>query len=1001
LVADASFLHLTPDATSPVCPRCGAPLPVDRPEGLCPACLLARANEPLSAGSSGPSGPAEPRLAAGQRFGPYRIDRLLGRGGMGEVYEAVHLDQNRRVALKILGQRLADPADRARFLHEGQLAASISDPHVVYVYDSDEIDGVPVIAMELLPGGTLKDRVLRDGPLRIADATAAIRQVLAGLEAARAAGILHRDVKPSNCFVGADGTVKIGDFGLSISTLGRDAGAATGRTFHGTPQFAAPEQRRGEAIDARADIYAVGATLYYLLTGRPPTDIPAWHAGTNETGARPSVDFAGIPRPLAAVIRRSMTDDPAMRFPSYEAFDRALRKFDAPSCVPAPLNRRFVAGAMDSLLLGLLLTPTWLHDAMTTLRTGEVSDSLREHTWIRLCLGIVLRFAYYTALEGHSNASLGKRVLGLRVLGRDYRTIGVGRAAVRTLVYDLPAWIGYAPLLVLQVSRPDWQLDHKALSALLGMLPLLAWGMEFSTARRRNGFAGLHDLAADARVVRAAPDAAVTTNALHPDPMSHTAASTETVGPFSIARSLGRTETGELLSAFDPTLRRWIWIHRLPSDAPAVPIRLRDTGRSAPVHWLAGERGAAAWDAYEAVDGEPLRRHLSTGQPWSLVRVWLLDLTRDFDAGLRDDSWFAFSLDHVWISRQHQLRILPFAVGSTAPEPAGAPMGFDRLRALVLEILGLAGARNPLPLPAQEIQHDLSAGVLTDAPSLVAALTGASARDRVTSGRRVASIALCGAIPALFALTGALVMPYIAPLAAPTDDLLFAMERLMAIESYPRFASPREHDALEIYIVGRWGSAMGDDAFWRRELAPPRRAPFKPAQANAALESRGRRLLAERPHVSPAELAAASSQLASFLNQMNGRRDMLTNTSRWGIFVGTGVVTLLPGPFLGTFWALVLRGGFFLRLLGIAVVTRDGRPAARWRTLWRAIVAWWLAPGLGGVAALIAGATHHYGVAIAIGISIPVVFLAGAIWAALTPERGPQDRLAGTWLVAR
>ena len=98
-------------------------------------------------------------LEAGQRFGSYRIERLLGRGGMGEVYEAEHLEHGRRIALKVLSQGLSDATDRARFLREGQLAAAVSHPHIVYIYGSEEIAGMPVIAMELLQGGTLKDRI--------------------------------------------------------------------------------------------------------------------------------------------------------------------------------------------------------------------------------------------------------------------------------------------------------------------------------------------------------------------------------------------------------------------------------------------------------------------------------------------------------------------------------------------------------------------------------------------------------------------------------------------------------------------------------------------------------------------------------------------------------------------------------------------------------------------------------------------------------------------------
>jgi serine/threonine protein kinase len=192
------------------------------------------------------------RLSAahdGQSWGPYRIGRLLGRGGMGEVHEAEHVDSGRRIALKVLQERLQDADERARFLREGQLAASISHPHTVYIFGSEEIAGVPVISMELLPGGTLKDRVAAEGPLPPAVGVSAVLDIIGGLDAAQAAGILHRDIKPSNCFVDSDGSVKVGDFGCrSRPGARRSQQLATG--FEGTPQFAAPEQLRGEPLDS-------------------------------------------------------------------------------------------------------------------------------------------------------------------------------------------------------------------------------------------------------------------------------------------------------------------------------------------------------------------------------------------------------------------------------------------------------------------------------------------------------------------------------------------------------------------------------------------------------------------------------------------------------------------------------------------------------------------------------------------------------------------------------
>src|SRR5688572_31380873 len=249
------------------CPRCRRAVAVDAPDGLCAACLLEAGAETFSAGSgstdfmptvSSVAAPSvvrsAPRLAEGDRWGSYLIGRLLGRGGMGEVYDAEHLPSGRRVALKVLSSRLQNAEERARFLREGQLAASLSHPHTVYIFGSEEIDGTPVIAMELLPGGTLKDRVVAEGPMRPGEAVAAVMELIGGLDAAAAAGILHRDIKPSNCFIDRDGVVKVGDFGLSISTLARDVQQQLVTQlvpggFEGTPQFAPPEQLRGEPLD--------------------------------------------------------------------------------------------------------------------------------------------------------------------------------------------------------------------------------------------------------------------------------------------------------------------------------------------------------------------------------------------------------------------------------------------------------------------------------------------------------------------------------------------------------------------------------------------------------------------------------------------------------------------------------------------------------------------------------------------------------------------------------
>jgi len=272
-------------ATILSCKSCGVALPADAPEGLCPRCLvnaglmteLAARNAatiavaPSQRVPESVSASTEPTVSPRQLFGGYRIERALGKGGMGAVFEAEELASGRRVALKVLGHALDSSEARARFLREGRLAATVNHPNSVYIFGTEEIDSTPVITMELVSGGTLQQRVKERGPLPIAEAVDAIVQVIAGLEAAAEKGVLHRDVKPSNCFIDADGTVKVGDFGLSISMLVKAEVTLTASgMFLGTPAYASPEQLRGDELDARSDIYAVGVTLYFLLTGKTP-----------------------------------------------------------------------------------------------------------------------------------------------------------------------------------------------------------------------------------------------------------------------------------------------------------------------------------------------------------------------------------------------------------------------------------------------------------------------------------------------------------------------------------------------------------------------------------------------------------------------------------------------------------------------------------------------------------------------------------------------------------
>ncbi len=210
----------------------------------------------------------DPRIGS-ELFG-YRLEALLGRGGMGVVYKAYDPRLKRNVALKLIAPELSDDEGfRERFLAESELAASLDHPNVVPIYDAGEVDGQLYIAMRYVEGGELKTLLEQDGPLKPARAVAICGQIAAALDAAHARGLVHRDVKPSNVLLDENEHVYLADFGLSRRLA--DPGAhAEGGLSVGTPAYAAPEQIEGGNVDGRADVYSLGCLLYECLTGQAP-----------------------------------------------------------------------------------------------------------------------------------------------------------------------------------------------------------------------------------------------------------------------------------------------------------------------------------------------------------------------------------------------------------------------------------------------------------------------------------------------------------------------------------------------------------------------------------------------------------------------------------------------------------------------------------------------------------------------------------------------------------
>jgi serine/threonine protein kinase len=265
---------------------------------------LPAADAPAPPAFGPPAGPGE----AG-RLGPYRVLKELGRGGMGAVYAALDTRLDRRLALKVMLPRYAaDPAAKARFLREARAAAGVKHDNVVTVYEADERDGVPYIAMEYLEGYPLDEYLRRKGCPTVPQALRIAAEVAAGLAAAHKLGLVHRDIKPGNLWLEApNGRVKVLDFGLARPVDAEVELTRTGAVV-GTPAFMSPEQARGEKVDARTDLFSLGAVLYRLCTGTLPFEGKTTMAVLTALATREPRPVRelnpAVPEPLAALTQQ-------------------------------------------------------------------------------------------------------------------------------------------------------------------------------------------------------------------------------------------------------------------------------------------------------------------------------------------------------------------------------------------------------------------------------------------------------------------------------------------------------------------------------------------------------------------------------------------------------------------------------------------------------------------------------------------------------------------------
>jgi serine/threonine-protein kinase len=361
----------------------------------------------------------------GKTLGDFRVERLIGRGGMGDVYLANQSGLNRPVALKVLrADFLSKPAYLSRFEIEATAIAKLNHPNIVHVYTLGCVDNVRFIAMEYVQGTNLKEYVIRKGALDLPLAFSIMRQAGQAIAAAAEVGLIHRDIKPENLLLTRKGRVKVADFGLCRDQEAEDVHLTQPGVTMGTPTYMSPEQAQGRKLDHRSDLYSLGVTFYYMLAGVPPfrgdTALALAIKHVKETPPNLRVHRPDTPVELDLLVMRLMAKDPNSRFQSASEMLLELSK----------LKDKMQLGTAQQPLYGE--NPTGPIPAVTAEQAGAPGDAAEQPGSSSLTLGI--------ARIGQAVPGMISSLLGLKVM--------VPTVAVSILIGAGVGWSARAPDLI-------------------------------------------------------------------------------------------------------------------------------------------------------------------------------------------------------------------------------------------------------------------------------------------------------------------------------------------------------------------------------------------------------------------------------------------------------------------------------------------------------------------------------------------------------------------------
>jgi hypothetical protein len=937
-------------------------------------------------------------------IGGFRLTKLLGAGGMGAVYEGISDDSGQRVAVKLLtAMAKASSGSLDRFRQEGRLASQLSHPNCVFVLNADEEGGRPYIVMELMPGATLREYVQEHGPLSADEAMTKILDVIDGLIEAHKLNILHRDVKPSNCFLMADGRVKIGDFGLSKS-LSVDGNLTQTGSFLGTVLYAAPEQIKGETLDFTADVYSVCATLYFLLTGQAPFqhESPTAVISRVITESPPDIRLRrpDLPRALQKTVMRGLDRQPDKRFQSLDELRTALHELVCRPITRSSLGSRLVASVMDAIAL----IPVWI-----SLAVAESWFNFGD--WLSF---FAPAFVYFAVTEFAFGCTLGKWVLRLRVRDVDGRLPSFRHILVRTAVFVvLTLGAGLA-------ADNMFDLHHKRMAALGIGAFVLGCGAIVSTMRARSGYRGLHEWASGTRVVQM-PWPRKVRRILPRDewtpelePLTTEPGLPSSFGGFQPAGIMERYHKTLRLHLCDSMLRRDVLLIVRPDGEHPVSEQRKSLARPARTRWLAGGvTDGWSWDAFLAPAGTPLPAIVADHQrlAWPETQGILEQLSDELSAAAADGTMARpLRPEHVFVRPDGQLQLLD----SLGDQPITDEDAFALIRQvgpIALEGDANWQSRRPKPLAAVLPLHARKTlnGLCAQAPKYKTVSEFRTALEDIeplpneaATPQRIISLAMQGiltGIPMVVLLISVglfgLINLEVAHISKVTWHTL--KNRITENTAEVVCECPKLEDPIRLQFVTQLVSDMATTSDRSFENA---------AIGLNAVDRLGARFVEQT--FSGEQIEAESKRIFDILIEniedrpsepFSGMTVQSEFRSRWAVFVG--ILAAITGGGL-VFWAIATRGGISLPFAGLALVRADGRKAARWQCGVRAIVIWGPPLALLCLSAATKAWLPH------------LLFLHNSLWFAavlwlvgygvigiINPGRGPQDRLSGVWVVPR